>query len=78
MRQSRRRKTSLHCETLSSLSDLRRTRHFHGLKRRVKEANLDFRFSNGKLFGQLLSGVPEPVGPTTPLPPIPPGVVPLL
>lgn len=42
-------------ETVSSLSDLRRTRHFHGLKRRVSEANLDLR-SAGRLF-QLLIGV---------------------
>lgn len=45
----------LHWETLSSLSDLRRTRHFHGLKILDKEANLDLLRSSGKLF-QLLMG----------------------
>jgi hypothetical protein len=43
------------CETLSSLSDFRRTRHFQGLKRRESEANLDLLLSSGKLF-QLLMG----------------------
>jgi hypothetical protein len=43
------------CETLSSLSDFRRTRHFQGLKRRESEANLDLLLSSGRLF-QLLMG----------------------
>lgn len=39
---------NLHCETLSSLSDLwRRTRHFHGLNRRDSDANLDLLRSSG-------------------------------
>lgn len=61
------------CETLSSLSDFRRTRHFQGLKRRESEANLDLLLSSGRLF-QLLMGagrvwpLPTPVTPPTPLP----------
>lgn len=58
----------LHWETLSSLSDLRRTRHFHGLKRRESEANFDLDRSSGKLF-QLL--IVAPVGVFGPLPPLP-------
>jgi len=58
-------------ETVSNLSDLRRTRHFHGLKRRVSDANLDLRCA-GKLF-QLLIGVDSVVGvPPAPTPLLPP------
>ncbi len=55
---SQRRSSDDHilCETLSNLSDFRRTRHFHGLKRRESEANLDLLRSSGRLF-QLLMGV---------------------
>lgn len=72
-------KTNILCETLSNLSDFRRTRHFHGLNRRESEANLDLLLSSGKLF-QLVMGagsvwpLPMPVTPPTP----PPTCVPLL